>query len=60
MLDRDEVEVHENARKNEVNIHPLTEQAWSIKDLSHDQKVTPSVSFNAPVNVSTCDFQNQP
>ena len=54
------MEVHENARKNEVNIQPLTEQAWSIKDLSHDQKVTPSVSFDAPVNVSTCDFQNQP
>ena len=37
----------------------LTEQAWSIKVLLYGQKVTPSISFNAPVNVSTCDFQNQ-
>ena len=38
----------------------LTEQAWSIKDFLYEQKVTPSTAFNAPVNVSARDFQNQP
>ena len=28
----------------------LTKQAWSIKDLFYGQKVTPSISFNAPAN----------
>ena len=36
------------------------EQAWSIKDLLYGQKGTPSISFNAPANVSARDFQNQP
>ena len=60
-MDRDEVGVHKNAKK-ERGQYPviLTEQAWSIKDLLYGQKVTPSTSFNAPVNVSTSDFQNQP
>ena len=38
----------------------LTEHAWSIKDLLYGQKITPSISFNAPANVSPRDFQNQP
>ena len=60
-MDRDEVEVHKNAKK-ERGQYPaiLTEQAWLIKDLLCSQKVTPSISFRAPVNVSTRDFQNQP
>ena len=61
-MDWDEVEVHKNAKKKkEQGQYPaiLTEQPWSIKDLLYGQKVTPSISFNAPVNVSTRDFQNQ-
>ena len=38
----------------------LTEQAWSIKDLLYEQKVTPSTAFKAPENVSARDFQNHP
>ena len=34
----------------------LTEQAWLIKDLLYGHKVTPSISFNAPANVSARDF----
>ena len=60
-MDQDEVEVHKNAKK-ERGQHSviLTEQAWSIQDLLYGQKVTPSISFNAPANVSARDFQNQP
>ena len=61
-MDRDEVEVHKNAKK-ERGQYPaiLTVQAWSIKDLLYGQKVTPSISFKAPAaNVSARDFQNQP
>ena len=59
-MDRDEVEVHKNA-KRERGEYPaiLTEQSWSIKDLLYGQKVTPSISFNARVNVSSRNFQNQ-
>ena len=32
---RDGVEVHYLAKKNKVNIAVLTEQVWSITDLSH-------------------------
>ena len=43
-MDRDEVEVHKNANKNEANIYPaiLTEQAWSLKDLLYGQNITPT------------------
>ena len=60
-MDRDEVEVHEKAKK-ERGQYPaiLTEQAWSIKDILYGQKVRSSNSFNAPANVSACDFKNQP
>ena len=54
-MDRDEVEVHKNAKKNEANIQP----SWPNKDLLYGQKVTPSISFNAPANVYPRDFQNQ-
>ena len=49
-------------QKKERGQYPaiLTEQAWSIKDLLYGQKVRPSISFNAPANVSPGDFQNQP
>ena len=61
-MDRDEVEVHKNAKK-ERGQYPaiLTEQAWPIKDLLYGQKITPLKYLlqNAPVNVSTRDFQNQ-
>ena len=41
-MDRDEVKVHKNAKKVwGQNPAILTEQAWSIKDLLYDQKVTP-------------------
>ena len=33
-VDRDEVEVHKNAKKDEAAI--LTEQVWSVKDLLYD------------------------
>ena len=41
-MDRDEVEVHKNAKK-ERGQYPaiLTEQVWSVKDLLYGQKVTP-------------------
>ena len=60
-MDRDEVEVNKNAIK-ERGQYPaiLTEQAWSIKDLLYGQKVTPSISFNAPANVYPRDFEKQP
>ena len=60
-MDRDEVKIHKNAKK-ERGQYPaiLTEQAWSIKDLLYGQKVTPSISSNAPANLSARDFQNQP
>ena len=60
-MDRDEVEVDKNAEK-ERGQYPaiLTEQAWSINDLLYGQKVTPSMAFNAPANVSIRIFQNQP
>ena len=42
-MDRDEVEVHKNAKKKERDQYPtiLTEQAWSIKDLLYGKKITP-------------------
>ena len=48
-------------KENEANIQAiLTEQACgSIKGLLYGQKVTPSISFNAPVNVSSRNFQNK-
>ena len=58
LMDRDEVEVHKNAKKDEAAI--LTEQVWSVKDLLYGQKVTLSISFNTLGNFSVCDFQNQP
>ena len=60
-LDRDEVEVHKDA-KRERGQYPaiLTERAWSTKDLLHGHKVTPSISFNAAANTSARGFQNQP
>ena len=41
-MDRDEVEVHKNARK-ELGQYPaiVTEQDWSIKDSFYGQKITP-------------------
>ena len=61
LMDRDEVEVHKNTKK-ERGQYPaiLTEQVWSIKDLLYARKVTLSISFNAPANVSARDFRNQP
>ena len=43
LVDRDEVEVHKNAKKKERGQCPaiLTEQACPIKDLLYGQKVTP-------------------
>ena len=42
-MDRDEVEVHKNAKK-EQGQYPaiLTEQAWSIKDLLYGQNIMPT------------------
>ena len=60
-MDRDEVEVHKNAEKERGQYPAIwTEHALSIKDLLYGQKITPSISFNAPANVSSRDFQNQP
>ena len=41
-MDLDFVSVHKNAKK-ERGQYPaiLTEQAWSVKDLLHGQKITP-------------------
>ena len=41
-MDRDEVEVHKDAKK-ERGQYPtiMTEQAWSIKGLLYGQKITP-------------------
>ena len=41
-MDRDEVEVHKNAKKERGQYPGIsTEKAWSIKDLLYGQKVTP-------------------
>ena len=45
-MDRDEVEVHKNAKKNRkneanMNLYNSTEQAWSIKSLLYGQIITP-------------------
>ena len=58
-MDRYEVEVHKNVKKGQCPAI-LTEQAWSIKDLLYGPNFTPNNSFNAPLNVSAQDFQNQP
>ena len=60
-MDRDEVKVHKNSKKERGQYPAIsTEHASSIKDLLYGQKVTPSISFNAPANVYPHDFQNQP
>ena len=70
-MDRDEVEVHKNAKKKkkkkkkkkERGQYPaaiLIEQAWLIKDLLFVQKITPSISFNVSMNASARGFHNQP
>ena len=40
-MDRDEVEVHKNAKKKGQYPAILTGEAWSKKDLLHGQKIAP-------------------